>query len=133
MFKKAIPVWGNYQSNDEKLNRHLVFRESLESLKGITIKLAAFDFYRLTVNDKFVGFGPARTAKGYARVDTYDLSAFDNEKGNNKIIIEVAGFFCKSLSTVRQDSFLCAEILADSAVIKYTGKDFECFEIIRFV
>lgn len=67
MFKKAIPVWEYYTSNYEKLNRHLVFRESLDSLSEITLNIAAVDFYRLTVNGVFLGFGPARTAKGYAR------------------------------------------------------------------
>ena len=99
MFKKAIPVWEYYTSNYEKLNRHLVFRESLDSLSEITLNIAAADFYRLTVNGVFLGFGPARTAKGYARVDSYDLSEHDNANGKNEIIIEVAGFFCKSLST----------------------------------
>ena len=133
MFKKALPVWGDYTSNYEKLNRHLVFRESLESLSGITLNIAAVDFYRLTINGSFLGFGPARTAKGYARVDSYDLSAYNNADGKNEIIIEVAGFFCKSLSTERQNSFLCAELLLNGEAIKYTGRDFECFDDVSFV
>ena len=133
MFKKALPVWVGYDSNDDKLNRHLVFRETIESLSGIVLSITAVDFYRLTVNGVFLGFGPARTAKGYARVDSYELSAFDNKNKKNEIIIEVAGFFCKSLSTERQNSFLCAELLLNGEAIKYTGRDFECFEDIRFV
>ena len=111
MFLKAIPVWGNYLNDMDKLNRHLIFRETAESLDHVTIHIAASDFYRLTVNGEFVGFGPARTACGYARVDSYDLSGIKN--GNhekNEIVIEVAGYHCKSLSTVFGESFLCAEI-----------------------
>ena len=74
MFNKAIPIWGKYDGFTEKLNRHLIFRETAESLKGAVLNIAAADFYRLMVNGEFVGFGPARTAKGYARVDSYDLS-----------------------------------------------------------
>lgn len=133
MFKKALPVWVSYASNHEKLNRHLVFRQSLGSLIGVTLNLAAVDFYRLTVNGIFVGFGPARTAKGYARVDSYDLSDYNNANGENEIIIEVSGFFCKSLSTERQNSFLCAEVILNGDAIKYTGRDFECFDDVRFV
>ena len=100
MFIKATPVWGNYVSSTEKLNRHLVFRETAVSLKGTVLNIAAADFYRLTVNGEFVGFGPARTAKGYARVDSYDLSgAKDTNNGENEIVIEVAGYCCKSMST----------------------------------
>jgi len=134
MFTKAIPVWGSYKNDSEKLNRHLIFREGVKSLDGVTIQIAAAYFYRLTVNGNFVGFGPARTAKGYARVDAYDLSkikAADNRE--NEIVIEVAGYHCKSLSTVFQDSFFCAEIVEKGKVTKYTGKDFQCFENTRRV
>ena len=132
MFQKAIPVWGNYASYEEKLNRHLIFRETVKALKGVSLSIAAADFYRLTVNGKFVGFGPARTAKGYARVDRYDLSAEkENPDGKNEIVIEVAGYACKSLSTVWQASFLCAEITENGIVTKYTGRDFDCFENVQ--
>lgn len=134
MFIKATPVWGNYVSSTEKLNRHLVFRETAASLKGTVLNIAAADFYRLTVNGEFVGFGPARTAKGYARVDSYDLSdANDTNNGENEIVIEVAGYCCKSMSTVFQNSFLCAELKENGEVTKYTGRDFECFENVRRV
>lgn len=129
IFKKALPVWGSYEEHSEKLNRHLIFRETVASLNRCVLLIAAADFYRLSVNGEFVGFGPARTARGYARVDVYDLSLLNDLKDrNSEIVIEVAGYCCKSLSTVWQDSFLCAEILKNGEVEKYTGRDFECFE-----
>ncbi len=134
MFKKAQPVWANFSNGKDKLNRHLIFCEYVDSLSGLTLNIAAIDFYSLKVNGEFVGFGPARAAKGYARVDSYDLSSLKESKsGKNEIIIEVAGYFCKSFSTVRQESFLCAEILKFDTPIKYTGRDFECFLDISFV
>lgn len=132
MFQKAIPVWGEYTQSADKWNRNLIFREVLPTLKGAVLSVAAADFYRLTVNGRFVGFGPARTAKGYARVDVYDLSG-EEEREENEILIEVAGYFCKSLSTVHQDSFFCAEIAVDGCPLKYTGRDFSCFENLRRV
>lgn len=134
MFTKAIPVWGDYFNNEDKLNRHLIFREVAESLDHVIVNIAASDFYRLTVNGEFVGFGPARTAKGYARVDSYDLSGVKNADGaKNDIVIEVAGYHCKSLSTAFGESFLCAEITENGTVTKYTGRDFACFENTRRV
>ena len=134
MFINAVPVWHKYLNYEDKLNRHLIFREKMDSLKDVKLSIAAADFYRLSVNGNFVGFGPARTAKGYARVDVYDLSAFDNgAEEDNEIIIEVAGFYCKSLSTVHQESYLCAELILNGAAVKYTGRDFECFENTRRV
>ena len=134
MFTYAIPVWGDYKDGAEKLNRHLIFRETVGALNGVELKIAAADFYRLTVNGEFVGFGPARTAKGYARVDAYDLSELrPSDDGKNEIVIEVAGYHCKSLSTIVQDSFLCAEITENGQVTRYTGRDFGCFESPRRV
>ena len=102
MFFNAIPVWGNYLNNTDKLNRHLLFRETIDSLNNVNINIAASDFYRLTVNGEFVDFGPARTSIGYARVDSYDLSDIkSSENGKNEIVIEVAGYHCKSLFASR--------------------------------
>ncbi|MBR6683749.1 MAG: hypothetical protein IKL38_05350, partial [Firmicutes bacterium] len=70
MFKKAMPIWIPNQTHKEKLNTQLLFTAEVASLQGTVLNLAAADFYRLTVNGHFVGFGPARTAKGYARVDS---------------------------------------------------------------
>lgn len=132
MFSKAIPVWKDIDNYKDKLNVHLVFREIEDSLEGYKIKIAASDWYKLYVNDEFVGAGPARAAQGYARVDEYDLTAFHNN-GKNEIVIYVAGFYCKTLTTVWQDSFLAAEIIRDDEVVKYTGRDFECYENERRV
>lgn len=129
MFIKAVPVWGRYETSYERRNRRLMFTEELASLDGVTLKIAAADFYRLSVNGSFVGYGPARTAKGYARVDEYSLSGMTEAKdGRNVITVEVAGYYCKSLSTVRQASFFCAEVLSGGEPVRYTGRDFKCFE-----
>ncbi len=127
MFECAMPVWMRLEGEEDKLNRLLVFRETVKSLDGARIRIAAADFYRLTVNGVFVGFGPARTARGYARVDEYDLASFAIG-GENEIVIEVAGYCCKTLSTVLQDSFLCAEIEQNGGITHYTGRDFSCYE-----
>ena len=141
MFQKALPIWIPNQTHQEKLNTQLLFTAEVPSLEATTLQLTAADFYRLTVNGHFVGFGPARTAKGYARVDSYDLSAYDNQKlyahdtsvrgmiqrrRPNEIRIEVAGYHCSTLATALQASFLAAELLdAVGAPILYTGGEYE--------
>ena len=141
MFQKALPIWIPNQTHQEKLNTQLLFTAEVPSLEATTLQLTAADFYRLTVNGHFVGFGPARTAKGYARVDSYDLSAYDNQKlyahdtsvrgmiqrrRPNEIRIEVAGYHCSTLATALQASFLAAELLdAAGTPILYTGGEYE--------
>ena len=74
MFKKAIPVFAS--GKESELNYHIVLRAEAESLKDTALFISAFSFYRLTVNGEFVSFGPARAAKGYARVDEIPLSFY---------------------------------------------------------
>ncbi|MBQ9734455.1 MAG: hypothetical protein IJV95_01225 [Clostridia bacterium] len=124
-FLQSKPIWIPIENEIDKMNVNLTFEERLDSLLGVTFLITAADFYRLKVNGKIIGHGPARTALGYARIDEYDLTPY-NIDGVSKIVIEVAGYHCKSLSTVLQDSFLIAEALKDGKVILSTGRDFKC-------
>lgn len=65
-------VWGKGLSTE--MNIHLVFRYRLTPEKGDRLLLAAAHLYRLFVNDRPVGYGPARAAHGYSRQDEYDLT-----------------------------------------------------------
>ncbi len=108
------------------MNTYAVFRAVLPDLDGTVLALTAFSFYRLTVNGHFVSFGPARAGKGHARVDEIALSPYASE-GENEILIEVAGYYCKTLSTVKQPSFLQAEVRRGETVLAATGHQFDCF------
>lgn len=128
MFKKAVPVWVDCKSEKDKLNRHLIFRETFDGGRNHILRIAAADWYKLYINGKYVGAGPARAPYGYARVDEYDLSAFSGYSTDNEIVVFAGGFHCKSLTSVFQESFFTAELLFDGEVVKYTGRDFECCE-----
>ena len=130
MFKKAIPVFAS--GKESELNYHIVLRAEAESLKDTALFISAFSFYRLTVNGEFVSFGPARASKGYARVDEIDLSPY-NIDGKNEIIIEAAGYNCCSLSTVKQTSFVVAELRRGDEVLLYTGRDFEGYRSDKMI
>ncbi len=123
-FEKAKPIF--LKDKSTSLNTFAVFRTEIEHTQNAKLYITAFSFYRLTVNGKFVAFGPARTAKGYFRVDIIDLSPhLQNSK--NEILVEIAGYYCASLSTVRQPSFLLCEIRAENEILAATGFDFEGF------
>lgn len=85
-FKNAKAVWG--QNLHSQYNRFLGFHTelSLEQQKEITFYIAARSYYRLYLDGMMVANGPARTAKGYCRVDkiTKTLS------GCVQVAIEVA-------------------------------------------
>ena len=124
MFKKAIPVFAKGEENS--LNYPLTLCARIGTLDKTTVYITAFTFYRLTVNGKFVCFGPARTARGYARVDEIELSEYA-VSGENTLQIEVIGHNCGSLSTARQTSFVTCELRRGDEVLLYTGRDFDAY------
>lgn len=122
MFKSAKPIWLENMEND--MNLFVSFSAELDSVKNASLHVTAAFFYRVFVNGRFAAFGPARTAKGYARKDVIDLTSFDCGEGKNIIKIEVAGYNCHSFATCNHSSFLCAEVRRGEDVIAYTGRDF---------
>lgn len=124
MFKNAMPVW--LKDRSDEINIAAAFTETTGSLKGAQAYITACSFYRLYVNGTFVAFGPARTAKGYARVDIIPLSEYDAGE-TNRIRIEVVAYNCRSLSTCLGSGFLVAEIRRGDDVLCFTGRDFKAF------
>ncbi|MBQ8882793.1 MAG: hypothetical protein IJY70_05350, partial [Clostridia bacterium] len=122
MFRQAIAVYP--QQLTGKLNSFVIFTQTADIVKGAKIRIACADFYRLTVNGKFVSFGPARTAINYARVDEISLDEFCGKDAQIKI--EVASYHCSGLSTVKQNGFFCAEIEQNGQITHYSGRDFAC-------
>lgn len=124
MFNFAKPIFP--KGKEKEMNAFASFRATVDSLEGAKLSLTAYTFYQLYVNGELVAFGPARTAKGYARVDVIDLDKY-NKDGKNEIVVGVMGYNCRALSTVYQSSFFIAELEQNGEVIAYTGRDFESF------
>jgi len=124
MFYQAKAIYPKGKSNE--MNSFAAFRAVTKDLKGATLLITASSFYQLWVNEKFVSFGPARTAKGCARVDESPLEGYAKD-GGKEILILVAGYNCEAHSTVRQPSFLQAELRKGDEVLLCTGRDFAAF------
>ena len=122
MFQMAKPVFPAGKSGE--MNVFAAFRACFKSCLQAELHLTAASFYRVFVNGRFAGFGPARTAGGFAREDILPLSGLTEDE-SIELVIEVAGYHCRSLSTVRQPSFLMAEIRCGDWVLACTGRDFE--------
>ncbi len=87
------------------------------------LRVTGADSYRIWVNGEFAGFGPARTAYGYARVDEWPLDAWLRD-GENHIAIEVLSHGIDSYVSVLQPPFLQAEIVCDGTVVAATPDGF---------
>lgn len=121
MFLQAKPIWA--KGMEEEMNLTLRFEATVGALHDAQLYVTAATFYRVFVNGKFLAFGPARTAKGYARVDVLPLEGLA-DNAENHICMEVTAYNCRSLSTCLQPGFLCAEVRCGNETVSYTGRDF---------
>ncbi len=126
MFIDAKPIW--LKDRENEMNCHAAFCLTREIAAGAELYITAATYYRVWVNGRFLAYGPARTAKGYARVDILPLPA-----GKLDLRIEVEGFACGSLSTVKTPSFLQAELRQGDTVLAYTGRDFAGYFSAEYV
>ncbi len=123
MFLKAKAIYPKGKSLE--MNTFAAFSATLPKTVGAKLYVTAATFYRLFVNGKFVSHGPARCAGGYARVDEIELGELSLPE--NEILILVAGYACGSLTSVRQPSFLRAEVRVGNEVLRASGYDFGVF------
>lgn len=119
-FVKAVPVWP--KGCETERNAFFGFRAVFDATAGVRpiLRVTGCSDYRVSLNGRFVGWGPARAAKGYFRVDELPLPI---KAGRNIVSIEVAGYNCNSFYHMDQPSFLQAEIVQDGCVLAATGPD----------
>ena len=103
-FEKAVPVWAKGRA--EEMNVTLAFSAAFDlrdanGVKGAILRVTGASVMRITVNGKYVGYGPARGPHGWFRVDEWDLSGS----------LEIAGYNSNSFDILDQPSFLQAEIV----------------------
>lgn len=123
-FIKAQAVW--IKGRETEKNLHLSFRTGIENVDATILHLTGSTVYRIFVNGQFIAIGPARTASGYYKVDSYDLNPYLTSD-NNVLVIEVIGYNVNSYYTLDQPSFLTAEVVQKGEVVTYTGGDhFTC-------
>lgn len=121
MFLKAKPIWA--EGKEREMNVQAVFCAEVKSTEQVCLHIGGTAFFRIFADDTFLAFGPARTAKGYIREEIYTLPV-----GTKEVIIEAVGYYCKSIATVWQPSYIVAELQCKDEVLAYTGKDFKAYE-----
>ena len=127
-FTTAKPVWAAEREN--VINLTCVFKGKFYGRTGVSVAVTASCLYRVKVNGKIVGYGPARAAHGYFRVDRYEVNDPEDE---NSIEVEVAGYNTMSFYTLKQPSFLILELVRGNECLLATGRDgdFICYESDR--
>lgn len=133
-FVKARPVWGENLSN--QYNQFLGFYTEIDLpanvRKKITIYIAARSYYRLFINGKMAANGPARTAKGYARVDAIKAEI----EGKAEFAFEVAaldkiGKYCNDC-TLEPGMFIAEIVDEDGEILAATGNKNWIYEELKY-
>lgn len=135
-FRQAQPIFADCASGASNLQygfyHVLHLRDKTDT---ITLSLAANNVYRLYINGNIRMHGPARTAHGYARVDTLDLSS-ELHVGDNHIAVELITygqrFGAYSNDCTLDPGFLCLEIRCGREVLCATGRDsWDCVHLTQ--
>ena len=131
-FRSAKTVWP--VGFREHWNQIICFLSSFEtqSNENISIRITAADAYRIWCNDTFVGYGPARTAKGYARIDEWEISNFTKD-GINNIAIEVISHGIDSYIYPYHKPFFIAEIYSSDICLAATPEGFTAHHMVEHI
>ena len=96
-------------------NIHLTFQYKLTPQSGTELHIAASNLYRLYINGALVGYGPARAAHGYSRVDRYDLTPWAGKL--TRLSVEVYSAHVNTFYTVDEPPFFAAELRQDGTLL----------------
>lgn len=118
-FQQARPVWPAGFS--QELHLTCAFTAQFAGIRAL-LRITGASLYRVYCNGRFVGYGPARAAHGYFRVDGWELDDYCGP-GVNTVYIEVACYQVNSFYTLCQPPFLQAELVRDGEVLAATGAD----------
>ena len=118
----SVPVWP--AGREAEMNGFYRFRADVPSdtATGGLLRATAGYAYRAYVNGEFVGYGPARAAPGFFRVDEWPVKLAG---GANVVELEVAGYNCNNFYLPMQTPFLQAEVVVGGRVVAKTAADGE--------
>lgn len=123
LFQSAQPVW--IEGRERERNVTVGFRASFDwnGQGSVKLRATASSLYRALVNGHFAGYGPARAAHGYLRVDDWDITRF-LRSGENCVAIEAVGYNLNSYCHIDQRASLQAEVVTyGKTVLASTGAE----------
>ncbi len=127
VFRLAKPIWPS--GRDKEMNLFVGFRAVFEAPRQgkVQLSVAGATLYRIYLNGRFFGWGPARGPHDFFRFDSWDITSLLAES-RNLLCIEVAGYNVNSYYVLNQPSFLQAEVAEHSMVLASTGGDGNQFQ-----
>ena len=114
-----LTVW-NKEIRD-KMNHCLAFKYNGNFSGRERIIIKSSGIYRMFINGKLFGYGPARAAHGYVRLDEYILP-----EGESTLVFEVYANNCGSYYIIDEKPYFGVEIIKNGEIIADI-KDFKTF------
>jgi alpha-L-rhamnosidase len=130
-FSVARPVWP--VAGRSEMNQFVGFRAVIDASSSgdAVLRITASSLYRVHLDGRFVGHGPARGPHGHFRVDEWRLAG-GLKPGPRVVAVEVAANNIDSYYIPNNPPFLQAEILMGGQVLAATGdakRGFEAFPL----
>ena len=124
MFTKAERIW--LRGLSKEMNIEARFTAEIEIPRNAQLHITGATFYKVYLDGELIHHGPAPTGTGFARVDVIELP---RSRGKVSLSIEVAGYASNSYATVKEESYVIAEVVSGGDVISYTGRDFRAYRV----
>lgn len=114
-------------------NRHFLFRRSFrleKNEKPVILRITADDYYKLQINGKSVGQGPAQGYHFCYYWNQYDDIGEFLQNGENELVIEVYyhGAVCRAYNSGDNRCGLIAELIRDGQTLLGTDESWEYAE-----
>ena len=119
-FSKAQPVWPKGLEREKNSNIRFLATVSLAEGDSAVLRITGASVYRIRLNGKHVGYGPARGPIGWFRVDEWPLAA-KAKAGVNVLEIDVAGYNVANFYLPQHPAFVQAEVVRGGEVLAATG------------
>jgi alpha-L-rhamnosidase len=118
-FSRALPVWPKKLTG--RMNIWVSFHALVTMPKGEggVLRVAAAQAYRVWVNGRLAGRGPARTAHHHARVDEW--AVWGDPNGALRVIIEVMAYGVPTFCSTDEPAFCCAELVTGGKALVWTA------------
>jgi alpha-L-rhamnosidase len=97
------------QGKRNEKNITLGIRKEFIFYSQTKLLIAAIQVYRLFIDNKFVGYGPARTALGNVRIDEYIVSP-----GKHIISVEIASYRINTYYLINEPPFIGIQAINDT-------------------
>ena len=116
-FISAVPVWP--KGEEHRMNSNVRFETTFEAPPdgNVVLRVAGSSFYRIRLNGSFSGYGPARAAAGFFRIDEWALPVTGT---CNRLEIDASAYNCYTYYVPKHPAFLQAEIVSGTNVIAAT-------------